>query len=159
MDSQSFGNVGVASLLSCTSCWIFLSCSGLCDYASVTITPTILCMRVCVPIERLSRRKNVASRTLNATLTLSFALMPTPSQGTSGPSGSTGLQSAPVQLLSEGYTQSKQTPAHALPERSLVNEIRKLTVSIPIFFIARTHKPLGAISPLSKRFLHCTRCG
>lgn len=57
------------------------------------------------------------------------------SQGTAGPSGRTGLQLAPVQLLSGNYATPMSTSAQleqSWTENSISNQIRKLTVRMPV---------------------------
>ena len=69
--------------------------------------------------------------------------MSTPSKGTSGPSGRTGLQPS-LQPLSGNYAVPRQALTQMSQEQSMVNQIRKLTVRLLIGFfdITLAHGPL-----------------
>lgn len=71
--------------------------------------------------------------------------MSTPSQGTSGPSGCIGQQTAPAPLFSGIYAAAQPALTQRSPEQSMGNQIKKLTVRLlPDFFldIIRAHELL-----------------
>jgi hypothetical protein len=79
------------------------------------------------------------------------------SQGTAGPSGRTGLQHSPMQLLGGNYAAPTVPTSTGLeqtsPEQSISNQIRKLTVGmlIDFFDLAQADNLPGDLSAPSKR--------
>ena len=86
--------------------------------------------------------------------------MSTPSQGTSGPSGHTGLRPTSSPLFGGNYVVSQPASTQTSPEQSMANQIRKLTVRVltPLFFgIIQAHETLDDASTMLKRSWHYTR--